>query len=101
MHVWEKSRPFGVAGANNTDGGVTRMMLKSLNSDPKGLLGHVMELGHDPIDMGEIGCGLCATQGRLGIIHPFFSIQEWFLKWEGVILFKVIVKVINQARENG
>lgn len=36
---------------------------------PKGLVGQVIEFEQNPIDMDDVGCGLCASQRRLAVTH--------------------------------
>ena len=60
-----------------------------------------MEFGHDPVDMSETGCSLCVTKAD----ELFFALsllsKNVSEMGEGMISFKVPVKVINQARVNG
>lgn len=70
MYIREKRRSFGVAGANNTNGGVTRSDVEEIAElRPQRPCRDTIELGHDPADKDEIGCGSWATKGRLGIFH--------------------------------
>lgn len=77
MHIWEESKPFGMVGANSIKEVQQEVLLKRrLSSDPKRPHRDAIEFGRDPVDVGEIGCGFCASQGRLAIFHHLSSIQE-------------------------
>lgn len=51
--------------------------------------------------MGEIGCGLCATQGKQLLFTLLLLFKNMSETGEDMVLFRALVKVINQARVNG